>query len=73
MFEFPFKKLVAQLNEDVISYTATLIDNTYDKDSRKLVIAIPRCQISINILSNESSEHKELFAIEMPEKENDDP
>lgn len=68
MFEFPFKNLVAQLNEDG-TYTATLTDDTYDKDGRELVVKIPRCQISINILSNENSEHKELFAIDMPEEE----
>jgi hypothetical protein len=65
MFEFPFKTLIAKINEDG-TYNAMLTDNTYDKDGREVVTEIPRCQISINILTLKSPD-KRLYTIIVPE------
>lgn len=72
MFDFPFKTLVAKLNENGTTYSATLTDDTYDKDGRELIMKIHHCRITIEVLLNESPDREPYYMIIAPEEKESD-
>ena len=55
MFEFPFRILLAEANEDG-TYSAVIGCNVYDKKGREYIANIPRCKISIDMMSDGQEE-----------------